>query len=129
MALALGMVTIVVPDYDAAIEWFTTKLGFGLIEDTVVSASKRWVVVGPENGLRILLAVGTDERQRAAIGNQTGGRVSFFLHTNDFHADHAEMLARGVVFAEQPRKEAYGWVCVFIDGFGNRWDLLETALA
>jgi catechol 2,3-dioxygenase-like lactoylglutathione lyase family enzyme len=125
--LAVVQFSLVVPDYDAAIAYYVGVLGFDLVEDTPLSDEKRWVVVAPAggHGASILLAHTTNDTQRASIGNQTGGRVAFFLATNDFAADHARMLATGVAFVEEPRHEAYGMVCVFTDPYGNEWDLVE----
>jgi catechol 2,3-dioxygenase-like lactoylglutathione lyase family enzyme len=126
MSRALALVTVVVEDYDAAIAWYTGALGFTLLEDTPLAHGKRWVRVGPgDGGCALLLAQAADATQRAAIGRQAGGRVGFFLHTGDFAADHAAMVARGVRFLEAPRHESYGMVAVFEDCCGNRWDLLE----
>jgi len=120
------LVTVVVADYDEAIAWYTGKLGFQLLED-LDQGRKRWVVVGPTDGsaAALLLARASDEEQRSRIGNQTGGRVGFFLNTDDFWRDHAAMSARGVEFLEPPREESYATVAVFRDLYGNTWDLLE----
>ncbi|MEN3583971.1 VOC family protein [Streptomyces sp. ZYX-F-203] len=126
----IALVTLVVDDYDAAIRFYTEALGFRLAEDTPRPDGSRWVVVRPEgraNGTALLLARAGDERQRARIGDQTGGRVGFFLHTEDFARDHARMTDAGVTFLEAPRHEAYGVVAVFQDPYGNRWDLLQPA--
>jgi len=122
---------LVVDDYDRAIDFYVGSLGFELREDRLLgavpgNAAKRWVVVAPagaETG--VLLAQAANDAQRASIGRQTGGRVGFFLHTDDFRRDHAAMLAKGVLFVEAPREEAYGTVVVFEDPYGNRWDLVE----
>lgn len=122
--MRIGLVTLVVSDYDEAIAFYVGKVGFELVEDTAMG-SKRWVVVRPrgvETGL--LLARAADDAQLAAIGNQVGGRVGFFLNTDDFSGDHARMVAAGVRFLEAPRHETYGSVAVFEDLYGNRWDLL-----
>jgi catechol 2,3-dioxygenase-like lactoylglutathione lyase family enzyme len=122
----IGMITLVVRDYDEAIAWYTNVLGFSLVNDTALSQTKRWVVVAPEsNGVRLLLAKADDDRQKASIGNQTGGRVALFLHTDDFPGDHVKMVEAGVHFLEEPRHEPYGSVAVFEDLYGNKWDLLE----
>lgn len=119
---------LVVADYDEAIDFYVRKLGFDLREDTDMGDGKRWVLVAPRGAqTAILLARAVDDEQRAAIGRQTGGRVGFFLHTDDFARDHASMLAHGVRFHEEPRHEPYGTVAVFEDLYGNRWDLLEPA--
>ncbi|WP_313230792.1 VOC family protein [Stenotrophomonas acidaminiphila] len=122
----IALVTVVVADYDEAIAWYTGKLGFQLLQD-VDQGHKRWVVVGPAegSGAALLLARASDEAQRSRIGDQTGGRVGFFLHTDDFHRDHAAMRAAGVQFLEAPREEPYATVAVFRDLYGNTWDLLE----
>ncbi|WP_331373067.1 VOC family protein [Sinorhizobium chiapasense] len=129
MKQTVARVTIVVPDYDDGIAFYCGKLGFDLIEDTDLGSSKRWVLVRPKGAAEtaLLLARADGEKQRAAIGNQTGGRVGFFLFTDDFARDHAAMLAAGVEFREAPRHEAYGSVAVFADPFGNLWDLLQPA--
>lgn len=120
--------TILVPDYDDAIDHFCQDLGFELVEDTP-QPGKRWVVVRPtadaETG--IVLAQANTPAEHAAIGNQLGGRVGFFLHTDDFTRDHARMTAAGVHFREAPRHEPYGTVAVFDDKYGNSWDLLQPA--
>ena len=123
----IAMMALVVRDYDEAIAYFTDVLGFELIEDTALSESKRWVVVAPPGGegARLLLARAANEAQRARIGDQTGGRVFLFLETDDFARDHQRLAARGVKFVEPPRRESYGWVAVFEDLYGNKWDLIE----
>jgi len=123
----IGSVALVVDDYDDAIEFYTQKLQFELTQDTDLGAGKRWVLVTPPNanGTSLLLAQASEAQQRAAVGNQTGGRVFLFLHTNDFWRDHQQMLANGVKFNEQPRVEVYGMVAVFEDLYGNKWDLLQ----
>ena len=122
----IALTTLVVADYDEAIAWYTGELGFSLIDD-IDQGDKRWVVVGPTDGsaAALLLARASNDEQRARIGNQTGGRVGFFLNTDDFWRDHAAMTARGVVFLETPREEVYATVAVFRDLYGNTWDLLE----
>ncbi|MBX3568592.1 MAG: VOC family protein [Rhizobiaceae bacterium] len=124
-ARRLATVTLVVADYDAAVRWFVGCLGFTLFDDVDLGGGKRWVTVGPEGGARLLLAQATDAGQAARIGGQAGGRVGFFLETDDFGRDHAAMLAKGVRFREAPRCEAYGTVAVFEDLCGNLWDLIE----
>jgi catechol 2,3-dioxygenase-like lactoylglutathione lyase family enzyme len=122
----IGSVTLVVDDYDDAIAFYTKALGFALLEDTPLADGKRWVRVAPAgDGTALLLAKAANDAQTARIGDQTGGRVGFFLETDDFARDHAAMRARGVRFAEAPREEDYGTVAVFLDLYGNRWDLLE----
>jgi catechol 2,3-dioxygenase-like lactoylglutathione lyase family enzyme len=125
MGTRLALTTLVVPDYDAGIAFFVGTLGFDLIEDSEMGAGKRWVVVGGKDGGRLLLAKAANDAQTAAIGNQTGGRVGFFAHTDDFTGTQARLVAAGVMFHEQPRHEPYGTVAVFSDPFGNRWDLIE----
>lgn len=126
----LGLVAIVVADYDEAIAFYTRTLGFDLVEDTVLpEEDKRWVVVSPpgsrESGL--LLARASRSEQVAHVGNQTGGRVSFFLYTDDFWRDYEIYRERGVAFVRDPKTERYGTVAVFRDLYGNLWDLLEPA--
>jgi len=122
----IAIFTIVVPDYDAGIDFYVGKLGFELLEDTPRGPGKRWVRVAPAGAeTAILLAKADGPMQDAAIGNQTGGRVGFFLHTDDFARDYAAMKAAGVMFKEDPRHEPYGSVVVFQDPWGNLWDLIE----
>ncbi|MFF0793354.1 VOC family protein [Streptomyces spiralis] len=126
----IALVTLVVDDYDEAVRFYTGALGFHLVEDTPRPDGSRWVVVEPGSeaaGTGLLLARAKDEAQRASVGDQTGGRVGFFLHTDDFARDHARMTAAGVTFLEEPRHEPYGTVAVFQDLYGNRWDLLQPA--
>jgi catechol 2,3-dioxygenase-like lactoylglutathione lyase family enzyme len=127
MAQTLGHVALMVRDYDEAIAFFTKKLDFHLVADTVVGEGKRWVLVRPSGsqGASLLLAKASTPEQAGRIGNQTGGRVFLFLHTGDFLRDYAEMKARGVKFRESPREETYGTVAVFEDLYGNQWDLLQ----
>jgi catechol 2,3-dioxygenase-like lactoylglutathione lyase family enzyme len=129
MAQHLHAVTLVVPDYDAEIAFYVDTLGFTLAEDIALEDAKRWVRVCPDGAQQggLILARAVDATQEGAIGNQTGGRVGFFLVTNDFARDHAAMLAKGVHFEEAPRVEPYGTVAVWQDPFGNRWDLIEWA--
>lgn len=123
----LGLITVVVRDYDEAIDHYTRALGFELREDTPRGDGKRWVVVAPpgsrETGLLLARAATPAERDR--VGDQTGGRVGWFLHTDDFDRDHDRMRAAGVAFEEDPRREPYGTVAVFRDLYGNRWDLIQ----
>ena len=122
----LGMIAIVVDEYDSAISHYINDLGFTLVEDTALSPEKRWVVVAPSvNGARILLAKASNEEQRAAIGNSTGGRVGFFLYTTDFSQTFESYKSKGIEFTEIPRQETYGQVVVFKDKYGNKWDLIE----
>lgn len=127
MAQRIGHVTLVVRDYDEAVAFFTRALGFRVIEDTALGEGKRWILVGPpkSQGTSLLLARASTPEQVSCIGNQTGGRVFLFLHTDDFWRDYGEMKARDVKFSEAPRKEAYGTVAVFEDLYGNKWDLLQ----
>ncbi len=125
--MRIATVTLVVDDYDAAIAFYRDKLGFDLVADTPLGGSKRWVIVAPTGGkgARLLLAQADGPTQAAHVGNQTGGRVGFFLETDDFAGDHAAFTAAGVVFREAPRHEPYGSVAVFEDLYGNTWDLIE----
>ncbi|MFI8951591.1 VOC family protein [Streptomyces sp. NPDC053750] len=126
----IALVTLVVDDYDEAIRFYTEALGFRLAEDTPRPDGSRWVVVepgDPAQSTALLLARAKGEVQRARIGDQTGGRVGFFLYTDDFARAHARMKAAGVTFLEEPRHEPYGSVAVFQDLYGNRWDLLQPA--
>lgn len=127
MRRTLGSLTLVVRDYDEAIAYYTGALGFVLLEDLDQGGGKRWVRVSPSPGneTALLLAQAVGDEQQAAIGRQTGGRVGFFLHTDDFARDHARLAAAGARFEEAPRHEAYGTVVVFRDLYGNRWDLIE----
>ncbi len=121
----LATVALVVPDQDAALDFYVGRLGFRLLADQD-RGDRRWIVVAPPGGgAALLLARAATSEQAAAIGRQAGGRVAFFLQTSDFAADHAAMLAAGVAFEEAPRHEPYGTVAVWRDPFGNRWDLLE----
>ncbi len=125
---SIGCVSLVVNDYDEAIQFYVGTLGFTLVEDTYVKAQdKRWVVVAPvgSNGTKLLLARAVGAEQRSRIGNQTGGRVFLFLHTDDFWRDYEQLKARGVVFVREPKRESYGTVAVFRDLYGNLWDLLQ----
>ncbi|MCU1375260.1 MAG: extradiol dioxygenase [Actinomycetia bacterium] len=121
-------VTLVVRDYDEAIRFYVDAVGFVLREDTDLGGGKRWVVVAPrDGGTGLLLAKASGAEQEARVGDQTGGRVAFFLETADFAADHARMTAAGVRFLEEPRHEPYATVAVFEDLYGNRWDLLQPS--
>ena len=138
----IGSIALVVKDYDDAIEFYTQKLNFELVEDTDLGEGKRWVLISPPNSngassngtcsngtnssrTNLLLAKATTPEQISAIGNQTGGRVFLFLHTNDFWRDYNLMLSKGVTFNEEPRVEPYGTVVVFEDLYGTKWDLLQ----
>ena len=125
----IAHIALVVDDYDDAINFYTEKLNFNLIEDTRLSDTKRWVLVGPPgaNECCLLLAKAADDKQRASIGNQTGGRVFLFLYTDDFNRDYTQMQERGIRFVRPPKEEAYGTVAVFEDLYGNMWDLLQPA--
>jgi catechol 2,3-dioxygenase-like lactoylglutathione lyase family enzyme len=125
MGTSLALTTLIVPDYDAGIAFCVDALGFDIVEDTDMGGGKRWVVVGGKDGGRLLNARAATEAQIAAIGNQSGGRVGFFAHTDNFAGTHARLVESGVNFHEEPRRESYGTVAVFSDPFGNRWDLIE----
>lgn len=124
----IGALALLVRDYDEALAFYVGKLGFILIEDTALGPDKRWVLVAPPGSAeaRLLLAKAATPDQAARIGDQTGGRVFLFLHTDDFQRDHQRMSAQGVRFLEAPRTEPYGTVAVFEDLYGNRWDLLQS---
>jgi catechol 2,3-dioxygenase-like lactoylglutathione lyase family enzyme len=123
----LAAVALLVRDYDEAIAFFTRALRFDLVEDTPLGDGKRWVLVAPrgKGGASLLLARAATPAQAQAIGNQSGGRVFLFLHTDDFNGDYAHMQAAGIRFTEEPRRESYGTVVVFLDLYGNKWDLIE----
>ncbi len=122
----LAHVAIVVRDYDEAIDWYTRVMGFELVEDSQRGDGKRWVVVAARGGgTSLLLARAATPEQSSRVGNQTGGRVFLFLHTDDFERDYRALSAHGVHFVETPRHESYGTVVVFEDLYGNRWDLIE----
>lgn len=127
MKQKIGSISLLVNDYDKAITFFTEKLGFRLLEDTDLGHGKRWVLVSPAGSVEscLLLAKAASPSQQALVGNQTGGRVFLFLHTDDFWRDYENMISRGVVFREKPRTETYGIVAVFEDLYGNKWDLVE----
>ena len=129
MRQTIAHVALVVRDYDEAIAFYTQRLGFELLEDTPLDAGKRWVLVAPPSstGTSLLLARAAGDEQLAHVGNQTGGRVFLFLHTDDFWRDYRALEERGVVFVREPREERYGIVAVFEDLYGNRWDLLQMA--
>jgi len=125
----IAHIALVVKDYDEAIQFYTQKLHFRLVEDTVLSATKRWVLVAPKgsNECCLLLAKAADPEQEKKIGDQTGGRVFLFLYTDNFRRDYEAMIKEGVEFVREPKVEAYGTVAVFKDLYGNLWDLLEPA--
>lgn len=123
----IAHIALVVNDYDEAINFYTRKMGFDLLEDTPMSETKRWVMVGPkgQDGCRLLLAKAANDAQRACVGNQTGGRVFLFLHTDDFWRDYNQLVQNEVRFIREPSEETYGTVAVFQDLYGNLWDLVE----
>jgi len=128
MKQSIGYISLVVRDYDEAIAFYVGTLGFSLVEDTYIAAQdKRWVLVAPPGSseTRLLLARAVGEEQSSRIGNQTGGRVFLFLHTDDFWRDFASYRSKGVTFIREPRVESYGTVAVFKDLYGNLWDLLQ----
>lgn len=129
MKQRIGSFALLVDDYDEAIAWYTRALGFELIEDTPLGDDKRWVLVAPRGSLetRILLAKADGQAQAARVGDQSGGRVWLFLHTDDFERDWQRMREQGVHFREMPRHEPYGTVAVFEDLYGNAWDLIQPA--
>ena len=129
MNRAITRIALVVRDYDEAIAYYTGSLGFELLEDTAMGSGKRWVVVAPagSTGPALVLARAANPEQESRIGNQTGGRVFLFLHTDDFWRDYTLMKERGVRFIEEPRRETYGTVVVFEDLYGNRWDMVQPA--
>lgn len=119
-------IALVVADYDQAIDWYTQKLGFKLIEDTIMNEVKRWVLIQPpgEGSCQLLLAKAATEEQKSRVGNQTGGRVFLFLHTDNFKRDHENILQQGITIVRGPSVEEYGQVLVFEDLYGNLWDLI-----
>ncbi|NKB52149.1 MAG: VOC family protein [Rhizobiaceae bacterium] len=130
MKQALAHISLVVNDYDAAIDFYCNKLNFELLEDSYQpEQDKRWVVVRPpgSNGASILLARASNPQQSTFVGNQSGGRVFLFLATDDFHRDHAQMVSDGVSFVREPKVMDYGTVAVFEDLYGNLWDLVQFA--
>ena len=130
MTASLAHVTLVVREYDEAIDFFTRAMDFVLLEDSPRPDGKRWVVVSPfTHGTGLLLAKAATPQQQLVIGNQTGGRVGFFLCTDDFSSTYDRMRSHGVEFVEAPRHESYGIVAVFLDLYGNKWDLLEYKAA
>ena len=123
----LFQIALVVNDYDEAIQFYTQKLNFILIEDTVLTPAKRWAVVKPkgEGGCSLLLAKAANEEQQSRVGNQTGGRVFLFMHTDNFKRDYDNLLANNITIVRTPSEEEYGTVAVFADLYGNLWDLIE----
>ena len=123
----IAHIALVVEDYDQAISFYTEKLNFRLVEDTVLSETKRWVLIAPQGSgnCKLLLAKAANEEQRSRVGNQTGGRVFLFLYTDNFHRDFENLKAKGVTIVREPCTEAYGTVAVFSDLYGNLWDLIE----
>jgi len=122
----IGQIALVVRDYDEAIKFYTEQLNFTLLEDTVLSETKRWVVVGSkgEKGCRLLLAKAANEEQMNCVGNQTGGRVFLFLYTDDFYRDYQNLVDEGIEIIRTHSSESYGTVAVFSDLYGNLWDLI-----
>jgi catechol 2,3-dioxygenase-like lactoylglutathione lyase family enzyme len=127
MSQHIARIALVVDDYDDAIEFYTKKLGFSLLEDTILSETKRWVVIAPKGSTEcaLLLAKASTEEQRTRIGNQTGGRVFLFLYTDNFQADYQNLIDQKIKIIREPRQESYGRVVVFVDLYGNLWDLIE----
>ena len=127
MKKQIAHIAMVVDDYDEAIQFYTKKLNFILKEDTVLSETKRWVIISPpgSDGCSLLLAKAASEEQKTRIGNQTGGRVFLFMHTDDIKRDYKNMKEQGISFAREPVAEVWGTVAVFKDLFGNLWDLIE----
>jgi catechol 2,3-dioxygenase-like lactoylglutathione lyase family enzyme len=123
----IAHIALVVADYDEAILFYTQKLGFELLEDTVLTDTKRWVLVSPKGSksCALLLAKAVNDTQKNSIGNQTGGRVFLFLETDDFERDFRVFIEKGILFVRQPSQEVYGTVAVFEDLYGNLWDLIE----
>ncbi len=124
----IAQLALVVDDYDQAIEFYTQKLHFDLLEDTVLSETKRWVRVAPKGstGCGLLLAKAANDEQQSRVGNQTGGRVFLFLHTDNFQRDYQNLLDKGITIVREPVKETWGMVAVFTDLYGNLWDLIEA---
>ena len=127
MKQKLAHIALIVTDYDEAIKFYTQQLHFTLIEDTVLSETKRWVIIAPpgSTGCQLLLAKAANEEQQSRVGNQTGGRVFLFLYTDNFQRDYTRMQEKGIVFEREPVIESYGTVAVFKDLYGNLWDLIE----
>ena len=127
MKQQIAQIALLVADYDEAIRFYTEKLHFSLLEDTPLSETKRWVLIAPRGsaGCRLLLAKAANPEQQSRTGNQTGGRVFLFLHTDGFWRDYRDMQAKGIVFVREPAEEPWGTVAVFADLYGNLWDLIE----
>jgi catechol 2,3-dioxygenase-like lactoylglutathione lyase family enzyme len=127
MKQKIFQIALVVEDYDAAIQFYCKKLNFKLIEDTVLNPEKRWVVVAPPGGegCQLLLARASGEEQLSRVGNQTGGRVFLFMHTDDLDTDYQHLVSQGITIVRPPSSEPYGKVLVFADLYGNLWDLIE----
>jgi catechol 2,3-dioxygenase-like lactoylglutathione lyase family enzyme len=127
---SISAVALVVADYDEALDFFAGKLGFEVAQDTPLPGGKRWLLVRPKGGgTALLLAKAATPEQSERVGDQAGGRVFLFLHTDDFWRDYHDMRSRGVRFTEEPRQEEYGTVAVFLDLYGNRWDLVQPRQA
>lgn len=129
MQQRIAHISLLVEDYDKAIEFYTKKLDFTLVEDTILSETKRWVLVAPpgSNGCCLLLAKAANEKQRSSIGNQSGGRVFLFLFTDNFQRDFKNLRDKGITIVREPAVEAWGTVAVFKDLYGNLWDLIEPS--
>ena len=129
MKQRLAQIAILVDDYDEAIKFYTEKLHFNLVEDTRLSETKRWVLVRPKgtNECCLLLAKAANEEQKGRVGNQTGGRVFLFLHTDNFERDYQNLVTNQIEIVREPQQEVYGIVAVFKDLYGNLWDLIEPA--
>lgn len=129
MKQRIAQVTLLVKEYDEAIQFYTEKLGFLLVEDTRLSEEKRWVIISPQGATetRLLLAKATNEEQMKSVGHQAGGRVFLFLFTDDFWSDYHRMVEKGVNFVREPQSHAYGQVAVFEDLYGNLWDFIEPS--
>jgi catechol 2,3-dioxygenase-like lactoylglutathione lyase family enzyme len=129
MSQHIARIALVVDDYDEAIEFYTKKLSFSLLEDTILSETKRWVVVAPKgsNECALLLAKAATEEQRTRIGNQTGGRVFLFLHTDNFERDYQNLIDQKIKIVREPIQETYGKVVVFADLYDNLWDMIEPS--
>jgi len=127
MKQRIGQIALVVADYDEAIEFYTKKLQFELLEDTTLSETKRWVVISPKgnSGCNLLLAKAASEEQLSRVGNQTGGRVFLFMYTDDINRDHQNLLRQNIRIVREPHEESWGKVLVFADLYGNLWDLIE----